>query len=178
MLEEILTSTSIRDLEDQHGAGTYYKRSLVIVRGDGARLWDETGREYIDCVGGQGAANIGHQNSYVNRAIQEQSQKLINCTELFYNDQRARLLEKLSRICPPSISRFFLCNSGAETVEGLLDRVGLGRHRLQQRGIDLFFEVLQPQQGDLPGELRVADLAAQLLQPRELRLVGEWPLLT
>ena len=129
MLEEILTSASIRELEDQYGAGTYYKRSVVIVRGQGAHLWDESGREYIDCVGGQGAANIGHQNPYVNRAIQEQSQKLINCTELFYNDQRARLLERLSRICPPSISRFFLCNSGAESIEGAFKfaRLATGR---------------------------------------------------
>src|SRR5512147_1772636 len=118
MLDQILTSASIRELEDQHGAGTYYKRSVVIVRGQGARLWDESGREYIDCVGGQGAANIGHRNPYVNKPIQEQSQKLINCTERFYDDQRARLLENFCRICGSSISCFFLCNSGTESIEG------------------------------------------------------------
>ena len=129
MLEEVLTSATIRETEDQHGAGTYYKRPIVIVRGQGAHLWDESGRKYIDCVGGQGAANIGHQNPYVNKAIQEQSQKLINCTELFYNDQRARLLEKLGRICPSPISRFFLCNSGAESIEGAFKfaRLATGR---------------------------------------------------
>jgi acetylornithine/LysW-gamma-L-lysine aminotransferase len=112
------TQTPIQKLEDQFGAGTYYKRKLVIVRGQGARLWDEEGREYIDCVGGQGAANVGHQNPYVIRAIQEQSQKLINCTELFYNGQRAQLLQRLARITPSSIARFFFCNSGAESIEG------------------------------------------------------------
>jgi LysW-gamma-L-lysine/LysW-L-ornithine aminotransferase len=121
--------TSIQELEDQLGAGTYYKRRVVIVKGQGARLWDEDGKEYIDCVGGQGAANVGHQNAYVNRAIQEQSQKLINCTELFYNDQRALLLEKLARITPSRISRFFFCNSGAESIEGALKfaRLATGR---------------------------------------------------
>jgi [amino-group carrier protein]-gamma-(L-lysyl/L-ornithyl)-L-glutamate aminotransferase len=109
---------SITELEDLYGAGTYYKRKLVIVRGQGARLWSQEGKEYIDCIGGQGAANIGHQNPYVNKALQEQSQKLINCTELFYNDQRALLLETLARLTPPRISRFFFCNSGAESVEG------------------------------------------------------------
>ncbi len=123
------TQTRIQELEDQYGAGTYHKRKVVIVRGQGARLWDEDGREYIDCVGGQGAANLGHQNPYVNRAIVEQSQKLINCTELFYNDQRALLLEKLSRIVPPRIARFFFCNSGAEAVEGAFKfaRLATGR---------------------------------------------------
>ena len=99
---------SITEIEDLYGAGTYHKRKLVIVRGEGARLWSHEGKEYIDCIGGQGAANIGHQNPYVNKALQEQSQKLVNCTELFYNDQRAQLLETLARLTPPRISRFFL----------------------------------------------------------------------
>jgi LysW-gamma-L-lysine/LysW-L-ornithine aminotransferase len=120
---------SVQEAEDLYGAGTYFKRKVVIVRGEGARLWDEAGKEYIDCVGGQGAANLGHQNPYVIRAIQEQSQKLINCTELFYNDQRALLLETLARITPASINRFFLCNSGAETIEAAIKfaRLATGR---------------------------------------------------
>jgi LysW-gamma-L-lysine/LysW-L-ornithine aminotransferase len=120
---------SIQAAEDLYGAGTYFKRKVVIVRGEGARLWDEAGKEYIDCVGGQGAANLGHQNPYVSRAIQEQSQKLINCTELFYNDQRALLLETLARITPASINRFFLCNSGTEAIEAAIKfaRLAAGR---------------------------------------------------
>lgn len=127
-----MSQTAVRsftEIEDRHGAGTYHKRKLVIVRGQGARLWSQDGKEYIDCIGGQGAANIGHQNPYVNKALQEQSQKLINCTELFYNDQRALLLETLARLTPRRISRFFFCNSGAESVEGAFKfaRLGTGR---------------------------------------------------
>ncbi len=120
---------SITEIEDLYGAGTYHKRKLVIVRGEGARLWSQEGKEYIDCIGGQGAANIGHQNPYVNKALQEQSQKLVNCTELFYNDQRAQLLETLARLTPARISRFFFCNSGAESVEGAFKfaRLATGR---------------------------------------------------
>jgi acetylornithine/LysW-gamma-L-lysine aminotransferase len=121
--------TSVQEAEDLYGAGTYFKRKVVIVRGEGARLWDEDGKEYIDCVGGQGAANLGHQNPYVSRAIQDQSQKLINCTELFYNDQRALLLETLARITPTSINRFFLGNSGTESIEAAIKfaRLATGR---------------------------------------------------
>jgi len=120
---------SVQEAEDLYGAGTYFKRKVVIVRGEGARLWDEAGKEYLDCVGGQGAANLGHRNPYVGRAIQEQSQKLINCTELFYNDQRALLLETLARITPASINRFFLCNSGTEAIEAAIKfaRLAAGR---------------------------------------------------
>jgi acetylornithine/LysW-gamma-L-lysine aminotransferase len=123
------THISVQEAEDLYGAGTYFKRKVVIVRGEGAKLWDEAGTEYIDCVGGQGAANLGHQNPYVTRAIQQQSQRLINCTELFYNDQRALLLENLGLITPPSISRFFLCNSGTESIEAALKfaRLATGR---------------------------------------------------
>ena len=119
MPSEIKKQTVLQ-LEDELGAGTYYKRKIVIVRGQGARLWDEAGREYIDCVGGQGSANLGHQNPYVLKAIQEQAERLISCTELFYNDQRALLLDKLAHITPSRITRFFLCNSGTESVEGAL----------------------------------------------------------
>ena len=123
---------SVQDVEDQYSAGTYFKRKVVIVRGQGAKLWDEADREYIDCVGGQGAANLGHQNPYVVRAVRDQAQNLINCTELFYNDQRALLLEKLARITPPGITRFFLCNSGTESVEGAIKfaRLATGRSEI------------------------------------------------
>ena len=120
---------TVLELEDELGSGTYYKRKIVIVRGQGARLWDENGREYVDCVGGQGSANLGHRNAYVVKAIQEQAERLITCTELFYNDQRALLLDKLARITPSRITRFFLCNSGTESVEGALkfSRLATGR---------------------------------------------------
>ncbi len=49
---------SIIDLENQYTSGLYTKRPVAIVRGKGAHLWDANGKEYIDCVGGQGAANV------------------------------------------------------------------------------------------------------------------------
>ena len=49
-------------LENTYTSGVYPKRDVVIVRGQGARLWDDQGREYIDCVGGHGVAIVGHCN--------------------------------------------------------------------------------------------------------------------
>lgn len=123
------TSSLTKSREDRYSTGVYYKRSIAIVRGQGAHVWDERGNRYIDCVGGQGAANIGHCNEPVVRAIEEQARKLISCTELFYNDRRAELLEKLSNITPDLITRFFLCNSGTEANEGALKfaRLATGR---------------------------------------------------
>lgn len=105
-------------LEDAHTSGVYPKRALTIVRGQGAYLWDSEGRRYIDCVGGQGAANLGHAHPAVVAAIQNQAATLISCPEIFYNDTRAALLEKLTTAA--GMPRAFLCNSGTEAVEAAL----------------------------------------------------------
>lgn len=106
---------NIQIAEEKFTSGVYTKRPLVIVRGEAARLWDENGVEYIDCAGGQGSANIGHVNPHVTQAIIRQAQCLTSCTEVFYNDQRAALLERLCTLS--GMGRAFLCNSGTEAVE-------------------------------------------------------------
>ena len=123
---------TLKSTEDQFSVGVYQKRDVAIVRGRGARVWDAAGREYIDCVAGVGVANVGHCNPAVVKAIQEQASRLITCSELFYNDARAQCLERLSRITPEGIDRFFLCNSGTEAVEGAIKfaRMATGRKRV------------------------------------------------
>ena len=119
-------STTIRstaDLvaaEDAHTSGLYTKRAVVLVRGEGATVFDSEGRAYIDCVGGQGTANLGHGNDAVADAIAAQARTLASCTELFYNDRRAELYDVLAGVLPPALDRYFLCNSGTEAVEGAL----------------------------------------------------------
>jgi acetylornithine/LysW-gamma-L-lysine aminotransferase len=115
------TSTeSIIAAETAHTSGVYPKRPVAIVRGEGARLWDAEGREYIDCVGGQGSANLGHANPAVVEAIRAQAGTLISCTEIFHNDQRAAYLGELTAALPAGLERVFLCNSGAEAIESAL----------------------------------------------------------
>jgi acetylornithine/LysW-gamma-L-lysine aminotransferase len=106
--------------EDAHTSGLYTKRGAVLVRGEGATVFDSEGRAYIDCVGGQGMANLGHGNAAVADAIAQQARTLASCTELFYNDRRAELYGVLAEILPTSLDRVFLCNSGTEAVEGAL----------------------------------------------------------
>ncbi len=108
---------AISDLESKYTSGLYAKRPVAIVRGNGAHLWDDAGKEYIDCVGGQGAANVGHANAAVADAIAEQAHTLISLTEIFYNDKRAAMEEKLVAISPNHANRVYLCNSGAEAIE-------------------------------------------------------------
>ena len=114
----MLISDKLIALEERYDSGLYTKQPLVLVRGEGARLWDADGREYIDCIGGHGVANVGHANPTVIQAVTEQVQRLTVCPNGFYNDQRAQLLAELTRIAPPGLERAFLCSSGTEAVEG------------------------------------------------------------
>jgi len=112
------TQLDLMSLEQAHTSGAYVKRDLQIVRGSGALLYDAGGRSYIDCVGGMGAAAFGHAHPAILRAIQEQAAELIICPELFHNPVRARYQAELCRVT--GMPRVFLCNSGAETIEGAL----------------------------------------------------------
>ena len=115
--------------EAAHTSGLYQKRDLALVRGDGAVVWDDAGNRYIDCVGGQGSGNLGHANAAVADALARQARTLSFCTELFYNDRRAELYDRLARILPPSLDRIFLCNSGTEAIEGALKFARLATKR-------------------------------------------------
>ena len=97
----------IVDREGAHTSGLYQKRDIALVRGDGALVWDATGREYIDCVGGQGSGNLGHANAAVADALARQARTLSFCTELFYNDRRADLYDRLARILPAAAEPHF-----------------------------------------------------------------------
>ena len=115
--------------EGSHTSGVYPKRQVAIVRGRGAHVWDAEGREYIDCVAGQGSANLGHCHPAVVEAIAGQAGQLITCPETFHNDVRAALLHRLAEVAPPGLSRAFLCNSGTEAVEAAIKfaRAATGR---------------------------------------------------
>jgi predicted acetylornithine/succinylornithine family transaminase len=109
---------TIQEVEERYSTGVYNKREVTIVRGQGTRLWDEQGKEYLDCATGMGVASVGHANPQVAEAIAAQARTLITCPELFYNDRRAELLQKLAAVTPPGLERIFLCNSGTEALEG------------------------------------------------------------
>jgi len=111
---------NIQDIENQFGLNLFAKRGITLVKGDKARVWDDTGKEYIDCTSGHGVAGIGHANPALVKAITEQAKNLITCTGSFYNPIRARLMEKLVSISPSSLSKVFLCNSGTESIEAAL----------------------------------------------------------
>ena len=128
MHSTIVNAQEILEIESKHSAGTYIKQPLVIVRGQGASLYDVDGVEYLDCSSGHGVANLGHSHPKVAEAIYKQASTLITLFETFPNDKRAELLEKLTALID-GLDRVFLCNSGTESVEAALKfaRISTGR---------------------------------------------------
>jgi len=123
-----VNTQQILDIETKHSAGTYAKQPLVIVRGQGASLFDVDDVEYLDCASGHGVANLGHAHPKIAAAIYKQASTLITLFESFPNDRRAELMKKLASLIN-GLDRVFLCNSGTESVEAALKfaRISTGR---------------------------------------------------
>jgi len=123
---------STQQLEQTYELEVYPRRDIVLVRGSGARLFDENGREYIDCAANVGVSNIGHGNQTVARAVHDQYLTLGNCYSMFYNPVRARLSEKLASLAPGNLNKVFFCNSGAEANEAAIKfaRSSTGRQEI------------------------------------------------
>jgi len=106
--------------EDNYLGNLYQRFPINISKGKGSLVWDVSGKEYIDCMGGYGVALIGHCNDRVINAIKNQSEKLITCHMSIYNNTRLEFLEKMSKISPKKLSKVFFSNSGAESAESAL----------------------------------------------------------
>jgi len=109
-----------KELQSQYEFDVFPKRDVVLVKGKDAILWDDKGNEYIDCAAGIGVASIGHSNPYLSKALTAQSQLLVTCPGTFYNDTKAKFLEKLISVAPSQFQKAYLCNSGAEAVESAI----------------------------------------------------------
>lgn len=109
-----------KSLIEKYEVDVYPRRDVVLVKGNGARVWDDKGNEYIDMAAGISVANIGHSNKMVVDAISTQAAALITCANTFYNDTKALFLEKLFSITPQNLTRAFLTNSGTEAIEAAI----------------------------------------------------------
>jgi len=107
----------IMAIENRYMANVFSKKPVVLTKGKGALVWDINGREYLDCTSSYGVALLGHCHPKVVAAVQAQAEQLISCHSGFYNDKRAKFIEKLVKITPKGLDKAFLSNSGAESVE-------------------------------------------------------------
>jgi acetylornithine/LysW-gamma-L-lysine aminotransferase len=106
--------------EDSFLINLYQRFPVTIERAQGATIWDTSGKEYIDCMGGYGVAIIGHCNKDVINAITLQINKVMVCHMSTYNDSRLQFLSRLKSIAPENLNKIFFSNSGAESIEAAL----------------------------------------------------------
>ena len=94
---------------------TYARNPVEFVRGEGTRLWDDEGNEYLDFLTGISVAQLGHCHPRVVEAVREQAGRLMHVGNLFYTEPGMRLAKRLAELSLGG--RVFLCNSGAEAIE-------------------------------------------------------------
>ena len=103
---------------DKYIMRTYGRYPIVPVRGEGCRLWDADGKEYLDFLGGVAVNNLGHCHPKVVAALQKQAAELIHCSNYYQIPQQIELAELL---CKHSFAdKAFFCNSGAEANEAAI----------------------------------------------------------
>jgi acetylornithine/N-succinyldiaminopimelate aminotransferase len=125
-----MTLTELQELDARWVMPTYRRAPVEFVRGEGARLWDADGREYLDFFAGLGVQNAGHCHPRITEAIRDQAGRLVGVSNLYYTEPGLRLAERLARSSLGGA--VFLCNSGAEASECAIK---LARKRAHDRGI-------------------------------------------
>ncbi|MCX5890311.1 MAG: acetylornithine transaminase [Deltaproteobacteria bacterium] len=115
---------------------TYGRQPLVLVKGEGCRVWDEAGKEYLDFVAGLAVCNLGHAHPEIAKAAAAQLTQLVHVSNIYYTTPMVELAEALVRLS--FADRVFFANSGAEANEGAIklcrrysrEKFGPGRHRI------------------------------------------------
>lgn len=92
----------------------YYQEPIALTHGEGEKVWDDQGNEYLDCFGGVLTVSLGHANPRVNAAWKEQVDKIAHTSTLYANQPQSDLAEKLAEISPGKLKKSFFSNSGTE----------------------------------------------------------------
>ena len=105
----------LQSLERDYVMPTYARQPVEFVRGEGTRLWDSDGNEYLDFLSGISVTQLGHCHPQIVEAVTRQAATLMHVGNLFYTEPQLRLAERLSRASLGG--KVFFCNSGAEANE-------------------------------------------------------------
>lgn len=98
--------------------GNYAAPAIEVVRGQGTKVWDANGKEYLDFTTGIAVTNLGHSHPHWVKSVTTQAKELVHCSNLFSIPEQVRLAKRLVQKIGPG--KVLFCNSGAEANEGLL----------------------------------------------------------
>lgn len=94
------------------------RKAMVVDHGQGCRLWDNEGNEYVDCFAGIAVNSLGYNHPALVNAITEQAQKVMHCSNLYYTEIQAKAVGVVAEVT--GMERVFFANCGAEANEGAL----------------------------------------------------------
>jgi len=109
---------STQSLADTYMFQTYGRFPITLMRGEGCRVWDEGGKEYLDFVGGLAVCALGHSSPLVTQVLEDQSKKLVHVSNLYYTRPQTELAQLL--VENSFADRVFFANSGAEANEAAI----------------------------------------------------------
>ncbi len=109
-----------------HLMNTYTRQPVAFVRGEGAYLWDETGKRYLDAVAGVAVNGLGHAHPRIVKAISEQAATLIHTSNLYRVPKQEALADRLCALS--GMDKAFFCNSGCEANEAAIKLARLYGH--------------------------------------------------
>lgn len=110
------SSAEYKELEAKYYMQVVRRMPPVLVRGEGTKVFDNDGNEYLDFTAGWAVLNLGHSHPAVTKAIQEQAGKILQMSNLFYTVPQLSLAKTI--VDNSAVDRVFFCNSGAEANEG------------------------------------------------------------
>jgi predicted acetylornithine/succinylornithine family transaminase len=113
-----MNEKKIMALADQHIMNTYRRVPIALVKGEGAKLWDASGREYLDFVAGIAVCSLGHSHPKVVKAIKKQAKELMHVSNLYYTKPQGEVAALLTK--HSFADKAFFCNSGAEANEAAI----------------------------------------------------------
>jgi acetylornithine/N-succinyldiaminopimelate aminotransferase len=119
--EQTATFDRIRALESQYLLQNYARYPLLLQRGRGCYVWDESGKRYLDLLTGIGVSALGHAHPRLTKVIREQAGLLLHTSNLYYHEYQGPLAERLAKVS--GLARTFFCNSGAESMEGAMKMI-------------------------------------------------------
>ncbi|MBW2707907.1 MAG: acetylornithine transaminase [Deltaproteobacteria bacterium] len=117
-MKKALEATSTIERADRYMFQTYGRFPITLVKGDGCRVWDDEGKQYLDFVAGIAVCSLGHSSPVVCRALAEQAGKLVHVSNLYYTEPQTDLAQLL--VENSFADRVFFCNSGAEANEAAI----------------------------------------------------------
>ena len=113
-----MDAETARKIEAEHFIPVVNRYPVVMAEGHGARLTDTEGREYLDLMAGWAVCCLGHSHPALVEAIREQAGRLMQTTNIFYNEPQLELIERMSRLSNDALPHGFLTSSGTEAMEG------------------------------------------------------------